>query len=291
MEELLEKYAGKILDGKGLAKRLNKELKADAAEWAAKGVAPKVGTLMVGDDPASRSYLKSREKQLANMGFVSTVTELAADSNTEQCLEAMAKLNSDSSIDAIMLQLPLPGQVDEAKVVEAMNPERDIDGIHPLNVGRLHKGIPGHVPNTPAGVMRLLEEYNVEFKGMEAVVVGRSNIVGKPMAALLLARHATVTTCHSRTRDLAAVCCRADLLVAATGMIGLIGPDHVKDGAIVVDIGINFDSEGKMKGDVDFAGVIEKVKLISPVPGGIGPMTNATILRNIFELAKKRGGA
>jgi methylenetetrahydrofolate dehydrogenase (NADP+)/methenyltetrahydrofolate cyclohydrolase len=290
MKEIIEKYPDKILDGKALAKRLNKELKAEVAEWAAKGIVPKVATLMVGDDPASAAYLKSREKQIKKTGFESVVVELGADAATEECIAAMEKMNADESVDAIMLQLPMPDQVDEAAVVERMNPEKDIDGIHPLNVGRLHKGLPCHVPNTPAGIIRLLDEYSVEFKGIEAVVVGRSNIVGKPMGTLLLKRHATVTTCHSRTKDLAAVCRRAELLVPATGSIGLIGADYIRDGVVVVDVGINFDDEGNMKGDVDFAAVIEKVRLITPVPGGIGPMTNATILRNIFELAKAHRG-
>ncbi len=290
MKELIEKYPEKILDGKSLAKKLNKELKADAKELAAKGIVPKVATLMVGDDPASASYLRSREKQLAKLGFESMVTELGTNASTEECLDAMKQLNADDSIDAVMLQLPMPDQVDEARVVESLNPDKDIDGIHPVNIGRLHKGLPCYVPNTPAGVIKLLEEYGIEFKGLVAVIVGRSNIVGKPMGALLLQRHATVTTCHSRTRDLAEVCRRAELLVSATGFIGLIGADHVSDGAVVVDVGINYDDEGKMRGDVDFPAVIEKIKLITPVPGGIGPMTNATILRNIFELTKNKRG-
>jgi methylenetetrahydrofolate dehydrogenase (NADP+)/methenyltetrahydrofolate cyclohydrolase len=290
MQELIEKYPEKILDGKTLAKNLNKELKAEAKEWAAKGMVPKVATLSVGDDPASAAYLRSREKQLAKVGFESMVTELGADALTQECIDAMAKLNADESIDAIMLQLPMPDQVNEAAVVDSLNPEKDIDGIHPVNVGRLHKGLPCHVPNTPAGVIRLLEEYNVEFKGIEAVIVGRSNIVGKPMGTLLLQRHATVTTCHSRTKDLAAVCRRAELLISATGFIGLIGADHVSEGAILVDVGINYDDAGNMRGDIDFEAVIEAVKLITPVPGGIGPMTNATILRNIFELGMNRRG-
>lgn len=290
MKELIEKYPEKILDGKALAKVLNKELKVEAAEWAGKGLIPKVATLMVGDDPASAAYLRSREKQLAKVGFESIVMELGADASTEECIDTMAMLNADESIDAIMLQLPMPDQVDEARVVEILDPEKDIDGIHPANVGRLHKGLPCHIPNTPAGVIRLLEEYNVEFKGIEAVIVGRSNIVGKPMGTLLLQRHATVTTCHSRTKDLAEVCRRAELLVSATGSIGLIGADHISEGAIVVDVGINYDDEGKMRGDIDFAAVIEKVRLITPVPGGIGPMTNATILRGILKLGMNRRG-
>jgi methylenetetrahydrofolate dehydrogenase (NADP+)/methenyltetrahydrofolate cyclohydrolase len=290
MKELIEKYPEKIFDGKTLSKRLIMELKKEAEEWAEKGIVPKVATLMVGDDPGSAAYLKSREKNLKKVGFESIVTTLGVDTSTEECLKAMDELSSDETVDAIMLQLPLPPQVDEEAVVERMDPEKDIDGIHPINVGRFHKGLPSHVPNTPAGVMRLLEEYSIELKGIEAVVVGRSNIVGKPMAGLLLRQHATVTICHSRTKDLAGVCRRAELLAVGAGKTGLIGADHVREGAIVVDIGINYDEEGKMRGDVDFAAVFEKVRLISPVPGGIGPMTNATILRNIFELAKTRRG-
>jgi methylenetetrahydrofolate dehydrogenase (NADP+)/methenyltetrahydrofolate cyclohydrolase len=291
MQELIEKYPDKILDGKALAKRLIDELTKEAAEWLKKGLVPKVATLMVGDDPGSAAYLKAREKNIKKVGFESIVTKLGADASTDECLRAMDALNTDKTVDAIMLQLPLPSQVNEEAVVEQLDPEKDIDGVHPVNIGRFHKGLPCHIPNTPAGAMRLLEEYSVQFKGIEAVVVGRSNIVGKPMAGLLLRNHATVTICHTRTKDLAAVCRRAELLIAAAGYIGLIGADHVNDGAIVVDIGINYDAEGNMRGDVDFAAVIEKVRLISPVPGGIGPMTNAMILRNIFELAKRRRGS
>ncbi len=290
MQELIEKHPEKILDGKSLSKKLIKELTSEAAEWAAKGLVPKVATLMVGDDPGSMAYLKSREKNLKKVGFESIVETLGGDVSTEECLRSMEALNADETIDAVMLQIPLPDQVDEETVVEAMNPAKDIDGIHPLNIGRFHKGLDCHVPNTPAGVIRLLQEYNVNFKGMEAVVVGRSNIVGRPLAGLLLRYHATITICHSRTRDLAAVCRRAEILAVGAGKPGLIGPDHVRDGAIVVDIGINYDDNGKMVGDVQFENVFDKVKLITPVPGGIGPMTNATILRNIFELAKTRRG-
>lgn len=290
MKDLIEKHPEKILDGKSLSKKLIKELTAEAAEWADKGMVPKVATLMVGEDPGSMAYLKSREKNIRKVGFESIVTTLGPDATTEECLRAMETLNADKTVDAIMLQLPLPDQVDEESVVEEMDPAKDIDGVHPVNIGRFHKGLECHVPNTPAGVIRLLQEYDIEFKGMEAVVVGRSNIVGRPLAGLLLRYHATVTICHSRTRDLAGVCRRAELLAVGTGKIGLIGADHVREGAVVVDIGINYDEEGKMRGDVDFEAVFDKVRLISPVPGGIGPMTNASILRNIFELAKTRRG-
>jgi len=288
MQELIEKYPGKILDGKTLAKRLIDELITEAAESAKKGLVPKVATLMVGDDPGSAAYLKAREKNIKKIGFESIVTKLGADVSTDVCLKALDALNGDKTIDAIMLQLPLPPQVDEEAVAETLDPEKDIDGIHPMNIGRFHKGLSCHVPNTPLGIIRLLDEYSIELKGMEAVVIGRSNIVGRPMAGLLLRYHATVTICHSRTKDLAGVCRRAELLAVGAGHIGLVGAELVRDGAIVVDIGINYDADGNMRGDVDFPAVIDKVRLISPVPGGIGPMTNATILRNIFELAKRR---
>jgi methylenetetrahydrofolate dehydrogenase (NADP+) / methenyltetrahydrofolate cyclohydrolase len=270
------------MDGKALAERVRAEVADEVRELGELGLA----TVLVGDDPASDLYIKRKHEAAREVGIVTRDYRLAASTPEGEVLELVAQLNGDDSIDGILVQLPLPQQIDEARVIRAVEPVKDVDGFHPFNAGHLYLGRATHVPATPLGVMRLLEEYDVGLKGANAVVVGRSDIVGKPMAMMLLHAHATVTICHSRTRDLAEQTRRADVLVVAVGRHGLVGPDDVKPGAAVIDVGMNRTDEG-LRGDVDPAAA-EVAGLITPVPGGVGPMTIATLLRNTVRAARFR---
>jgi methylenetetrahydrofolate dehydrogenase (NADP+)/methenyltetrahydrofolate cyclohydrolase len=245
-----------------------------------------LATLLVGDDPASHVYVGKKHDASAEAGIESRDHRYAEATPESEILELLAELNADDDVDGILVQLPLPAHMDEPKVTRSVDPAKDVDGFHPLNAGRLFLGEPLYVPATPLGVMRMLEEYEVELEGCEAVVIGRSEIVGKPMAMLLLAEHATVTICHSRTADLGEHARRADVLVAAVGRPGLVTPDMVKPGATVVDVGVN-RTEAGLVGDVDPA-VAEVAGLMTPVPGGVGPMTIAMLLRNTLTAAQHR---
>jgi methylenetetrahydrofolate dehydrogenase (NADP+)/methenyltetrahydrofolate cyclohydrolase len=244
--------------------------------------------VLVGDDPASDIYIRLKHKALDEVGIEGRDLRLPATIAQDELLATVEELNRDDTIDGILVQLPLPDHLDEATVIRAVDPRKDVDGLHPVNAGMLYLGRPGHVPATPLGIMALLEEYDVPLEGANAVVVGRSAIVGKPVALLLLSANATVTLCHSRTRDLAARTREADVLVVAVGSAGLVGPDGIKEGAAVVDVGMNRTHEG-VRGDIDPA-VEERAALYTPVPGGVGPMTIAMLLRNTVKAARYRSG-
>jgi methylenetetrahydrofolate dehydrogenase (NADP+)/methenyltetrahydrofolate cyclohydrolase len=272
-----------IMDGRGLAERIRAEV---ADEVTKLDEAPGLATVLVGDDPASDIYIRGKHKAAREVGITALDHRLPKDASEEDVLGLVAELNADDAIDAILVQLPLPSGMDENRVIRAVEPIKDVDGFHPFNAGQLYLGEPTHVPATPLGILALLDEYDVELEGARAVVIGRSQIVGKPVAHLLLQRNATVTICHSRTRDLAARAGEADVLVVAAGTQGLVGADDVKEGAAVVDVGINRTDTG-IVGDVDPAAA-ERAGLITPVPGGVGPMTIAMLLRSTVRAANYR---
>jgi methylenetetrahydrofolate dehydrogenase (NADP+)/methenyltetrahydrofolate cyclohydrolase len=271
-----------LMDGKALAERIRREVAEEVEQLGEVGLT----TILVGDDPASEIYIRRKQEAAKEVGILARDYRLAEETTEEELLDLITQLNADDKVDGILLQLPLPDQIDEQRAIEAVDPAKDVDGFHPLNAGRLWLGLDGLVAGTPTGIITLLDEYGVPLEGAHAVVVGRSNIVGKPVALLLLARNATVTICHSRTADLAAETRQADVLVVAVGEAGLISPEMVKEGATVVDVGINRTDEG-LRGDVDPA-VAERAGLITPVPGGVGPMTIASLLRNTVKAARAR---
>jgi methylenetetrahydrofolate dehydrogenase (NADP+)/methenyltetrahydrofolate cyclohydrolase len=277
--------AARLIDGKALAERIRGEIAEEVRELGEIGLA----TVLVGDDPASDIYIRLKHKAAAEVGINAKDIRLASQTTEDELLAQVAELNADDAIDGLLVQLPLPDHIDEARVIRAIDPVKDVDGLHPLNFGQLVLGRPAHVGATPVGVMRLLEEYEVPLEGARAVVVGRSDIVGKPAALLLLHENATVTVCHSRTRDLGAVTREADVLVVAVGHTNVIGPDDVREGATVIDVGMNRGDDGVV-GDVDPAAA-ERAGLITPVPGGVGPMTIAMLLASAVKAAKYRRGS
>jgi len=304
----------RLLDGRAVAAQVRAEVAAGVRELlAAGGRPPGLAAVLAGDDPASRLYVETKEKAAAEVGIRSRTVRLPADAGEAQLLAAVEALNRDDAIDGILVQLPLPAGIDERRVLDRVDPAKDVDGFHPVSVGRLWLGRSGFVPATPRGVLELLRRSAVPLAGRHAVVVGRSDIVGKPLAALLLREHCTVTVCHSRTRDLAAVTRAADLLVAAVGRPALLGPEHVREGAVVVDVGINriddpaeverlFPGDAERReqlarrghvvvGDVDYARVAPLAAAITPVPGGVGPLTVAMLLANTLDAARARRGA
>ena len=270
------------MDGTALAARVREEVAASVAQLDHVGVA----TVLVGDDPASHIYINLKQKAAEAAGIEARDHRIPAGTSEEDVLALIAELNADDAVDGLLVQLPLPGHIDEATVIEAIDPAKDIDGIHPTNAGRLYLGRPTLVPGTPLGVMRMLEEYEIQLQGTHAVVIGRSRIVGKPMAQLLLAANATVTMCHSRTRDLAHHTLDADVLVAAIGQPHMVSADMVKVGATVIDVGLTRTDEG-LFGDVDPAAA-ERAAFITPVPGGVGPVTIAMVLQNTVTAARAR---
>jgi methylenetetrahydrofolate dehydrogenase (NADP+) / methenyltetrahydrofolate cyclohydrolase len=276
--------AARLIDGKALAERIRGEVAEEVRELGEIGLA----TVLVGDDPASDIYIRLKHTAAAEVGINARDIRLASQTTEEELLQQVEQVNADDAIDGLLIQLPLPDHIDEARVIRALDPVKDIDGLHPLNFGQLVFGRPTHVGATPVGVMALLEEYEVPVEGARAVVVGRSDIVGKPVSLLLLHAHATVTICHSRTRDLSAVTREADVLVVAVGKAGVVGPGDVREGATVIDVGMNRGEEGVV-GDVDPA-VGDVAGLITPVPGGVGPMTIAMLLRNAVRAARYRRG-
>jgi len=273
------------MDGRALAAKVRAEVAADVEELGGLGLA----TVLVGDDPASDIYIRGKHKAAVEVGIRSNDIRLPAETREEDLVELLAELNADDETDGILVQLPLPDQIDESRAIRAIDAIKDVDGFHPLNAGQLYLGEPTHVGGTPRGVLRLLDEYDVDLTGARAVVVGRSDIVGKPTAHLLLQRNATVTICHSRTRELGEETRRADVLVVAVGSAGLITSEMVKPGAAVVDVGMNRTSDG-LRGDVDPA-AMEVAGLMTPVPGGVGPMTIAMLLANTVRAARFRRGA
>jgi methylenetetrahydrofolate dehydrogenase (NADP+)/methenyltetrahydrofolate cyclohydrolase len=274
--------AAQIIDGKALAAKVREEVAAEVAEFGHVGLA----TVLVGDDPASDVYIRGKQKAAQAAGIDARDLRLPADTPESELLDVLAGLNADDEVDGILVQLPLPSHLSEANAIEAIDPAKDVDGIHPMNAGRLYLGRPALVPCTPLGIMRMLAEYEVEVAGARAVVVGRSNIVGKPVAHLLLQANATVTICHSRTVDIERHTLDADILVAAVGRLHVIGAEMVKAGATVIDVGMNRTDEG-LFGDVD-PGAAEHAAYLTPVPGGVGPMTIAMVLKNTVTAARAR---
>lgn len=278
-----------IIDGKAVAAAVRDEVRGEAAEFRQRhGRAPGLATVLVGDDPASATYVRSKHKACAEVGIESIGHELPASTAQAELMALIAELNARRDVDGILVQLPLPQGLDSAAVVDAIDPDKDVDGLHPISQGRLVSGMAGMRPCTPLGVIRLLDSAGVELKGARAVVVGRSNLVGKPVAFLLLERHATVTICHSRTRDLAGEVGAADVVVAAIGQPQFIQGSWIKPGATVIDVGTNRSAAGKLVGDVEFAVAQTRAAAITPVPGGVGPMTIAMLLKNTVAAARAR---
>jgi methylenetetrahydrofolate dehydrogenase (NADP+)/methenyltetrahydrofolate cyclohydrolase len=278
--------AAEVIDGKAIAQQVRDEVRAGVEAWVAAGnPQPGLATVLVGDDAASAVYVGGKQVASAEVGIAGFDHRLPADAAQGEVESVLRELNADPRVSGILLQLPTPPQVDGPALTELIDPRKDVDGLTPVSAGLLAKGRPGLRPATPEGVMELLRRHGVELEGAEAVVVGRSDLVGKPLSALLLAANATVTTCHSRTRDLGAVCRRADVLVAAVGRPRFVQGDWVKEGATVIDVGINRTGDG-LTGDVDFEAAARRARLITPVPGGVGPMTIAMLLRNTLTAAK-----
>jgi methylenetetrahydrofolate dehydrogenase (NADP+)/methenyltetrahydrofolate cyclohydrolase len=275
-----------IIDGNKIAQDIRNEVRQSALELKnQKGIIPGLAVVLVGEDPASQVYVGRKAKACAEAGFLSREYKLPADMSEEKLLSLINDLNKDQLIHGILVQLPLPKHISTEKIIAAIDPHKDVDGFHPYNVGSLVTGSPLFISCTPQGIMELIARTGIDLKGKEAVVVGRSNIVGKPIALLLLAQHATVTICHSRTKDLPAVTRRADILIAAIGKAHMIKADMVKDGVIVIDVGVNRLENGKLAGDVDFNEVAPKASFITPVPGGVGPMTIAMLMKNTLDAA------
>jgi methylenetetrahydrofolate dehydrogenase (NADP+)/methenyltetrahydrofolate cyclohydrolase len=280
--------SARTIDGKAVATAVRERVRADVVSYQEEaGRVPTLATVIVGDDPASEIYIRNKHRACEEVGMRSVHHGLGAATNEAELLELIAALGADDDVDGILVQLPLPDQIDPNAVVAAIDPLKDVDGLTPFNAGLLAHGTPGLVPCTPAGVMELLRHERVALEGAEAVVVGRSKLVGVPMARLLLAANATVTVCHSRTRDLEATCARADVLVAAVGVPRLLGADAVKPGAVVIDVGMNRTEDG-LSGDVDFEAAAEVAAAITPIPGGVGPMTIAMLLVNTLQAARAR---
>lgn len=278
--------SAKIIDGKAIAKDIRGELALEVADLTKQGRQPGLAVVLVGDDPASAVYVRSKKRACEEVGIKSLVHRLPQETTQAELLSLIEELNLDSSIHGILVQLPLPKGLDEELVINTIAPQKDVDGFHPVNVGNLHIGQAGFVPCTPAGVVELIKRTKVPIAGQNVVVLGRSNIVGKPVASLLLRENATVTICHSRTKDVAAECRRADILIAAVGRPQLVKKDWVKPGAVVIDVGIN-RVDGEIVGDVDFAEVQKIAHAITPVPGGVGPMTIAMLLKATVRAATK----
>ncbi|MBI4745361.1 MAG: bifunctional methylenetetrahydrofolate dehydrogenase/methenyltetrahydrofolate cyclohydrolase FolD [Deltaproteobacteria bacterium] len=277
-----------IIDGKAISEKIRSEVKAATEKLIKeKGVTPGLAVVLVGDNPASKVYVGSKEKACGEMGFYSEKHVLPVTASQDELLKLIDKLNNDKNIHGILVQLPLPEQINEDLVLEAISPGKDVDGFHPYNVGRLAVGKPLFQPCTPYGMMKMLEYSNISVEGKHAVIIGRSNIVGKPIALMLLQKSATVTICHSKTKDLKAEVKRADIVVAAIGKPEFVTGDMMKEGAVVLDVGINRLESGKLVGDVDFASAEKVASAITPVPGGVGPMTIAMLMFNTLESAKR----
>ncbi|MGI6269216.1 MAG: bifunctional methylenetetrahydrofolate dehydrogenase/methenyltetrahydrofolate cyclohydrolase FolD [Candidatus Howiella sp.] len=275
-----------IIDGKAVSAQVKARIARETEGLKAEGIQPGLAVIIVGDDSASRVYVNNKKKACAEVGFYSEEHALPADTTMEELLALIERLNRDERIHGILCQLPLPAHLDEERVLKTISPEKDVDAFHPVNVGRIMIGDFRFLPCTPAGIMELLAATGVEIEGKSCVVIGRSNIVGKPMAMLMLHKNATVTICHSRTKNLAEVCRAADILIVAIGRAKFVGPDMVKPGAVVIDVGMDRDENGKLCGDVDFAAVEPVASAITPVPGGVGPMTIAMLMQNTLTAAR-----
>ena len=282
--------SAQLIDGKAVAAKLRGEVATTAATLRAKGIAPTLAVVLVGDDPASAVYVRSKTKAAREAGVEPRDHKLPATVSQTELMDLIAQLNSDTSVDGILVQMPLPSPLDSDAVIRAIDPAKDVDGLHPQSLGYLAQGKPRFVPCTPKGCMRLLREIEVDPAGLRAVVLGRSLLVGKPISMLLQNANATVTMCHSRTRDLADEVRRADIVVAAIGKPEMVRGDWIRDGAVVLDVGINRMPDGKLVGDVEFAAASQRARAITPVPGGVGPMTIACLLENTVEAAHRRRG-
>ena len=276
----------KIIDGKAVSQFVKDEVKKEVSALGEKGVSVGLAVIIVGNDPASRTYVNNKKKACEATGIISEEYALPEDTTMDELLDLIKELNAKKSINGILCQLPLPKHLDEKAVIENIDPIKDVDAFHAVNTGHIMIGDYSFLPCTPAGIMEMLKYYNIEIEGKECVVIGRSNIVGKPMAMLLLQKNGTVTICHSRTKNLKEVTSRADILVAAVGIPYFVTADMVKDGAVVIDVGMDRNKDGKLCGDVDFAEVEKKASYITPVPGGVGPMTIATLMKNTVTAAK-----
>lgn len=280
--------AAQIIDGKHISGQIKDELREKTALLKEKGIEVTLAVILVGEDPASQVYVRNKKKACEYIGFRSLSYELPTETTQDELLKLIDELNGRKDVDGILVQMPLPKHIDEKTVINAISPSKDVDGFHPMNVGALCIGEKGFVSCTPAGVIQLLKrgcDGKIDIAGKECVIVGRSNIVGKPMSLLMLRENATVTIAHSRTKNLEEVCKRADILIAAVGKAGMITKDHVKEGAVVIDVGINRGEDGKLCGDVKFDEVSEIASAITPVPGGVGPMTIAMLMNNCYEAA------
>ena len=278
-----------LISGKVVSASVREEIKREVEELKdKKSIVPGLAVILVGDDPASAVYVRNKHKGCIETGIRSYQIELPTDTSEEELLSKIDELNADSDVHGILVQLPLPKHISEQKVIDRISPKKDVDAFHPQNVGKIMLGTYEFLPCTPAGVMELLKYYNVSIEGKECVVLGRSNIVGKPMAHLLLAKNGTVTVCHSRTKNLGDVTRRADILVVAIGKAKFVGADMIKPGAVVIDVGINRGEDGKLCGDVDFDAVSDVASMITPVPGGVGPMTITMLLKNTLTAAKNQ---
>lgn len=278
-----------IIDGKAVSQQTREKIAVETKELKEKtGITPGLAVVIVGDDPASRVYVNNKKKACAEVGFYSEEHALSAETTQEELVKLVKELNSREEIDGILVQLPLPKHIDEKAVIEAISPKKDVDAFHEQNVGKIMIGNYSFLPCTPAGIVELIDSIGVDVTGMECVVIGRSNIVGKPMAMLMLHKNATVTICHSRTKNLPEVCRRADILIAAVGIAKFVKADMVKPGAIVIDVGMDRDENGKLCGDVDFENVKEVAGYLTPVPGGVGPMTISMLMKNTLTAAKER---
>ena len=279
-----------LIDGK----LISAEIKAEAAEEAAalkeKGIEPCLAVVLVGDNAASKVYVSNKEKACAAVGIRSVSHVLPETTTEEELLKLIAELNADQSVHGILVQMPVPKHIDDRKVIMAISPDKDVDCFHPVNVGYLHIGAKGFLPCTPAGIIELIKRSGYSIAGKNCVVIGRSNIVGKPVAMLLMQENGTVTICHSKTQDLAGICRGADIIVSATGKVNTVTADMVKEGAIIIDVGMNRNAEGKLCGDVDFENVKEVAGAITPVPGGVGPMTIAMLMKNCNTAARIQNG-
>lgn len=279
-----------IIDGKALAAATKAEAAQKVQALREKGIVPCLAVVLVGENPASQVYVRGKVNDCAECGIESRSIRMAETATQDEVLAQVRALAADASVHGILVQLPLPAQISEKAVIDAIPPEKDVDGFSPINVGRMQIGEPCYLPCTPAGCIRMIESTGTEIGGKNAVVIGRSNIVGKPAAMLLLEKNATVTICHSKTKNLREICAAADILVAAVGRAGFVTGDMVKPGAVVIDVGINRGTDGKLHGDVDFAAAAEKAAFITPVPGGVGPMTRAMLMLNTVQAAARQNG-
>lgn len=280
-----------VIDGKGLAAKMRAEAAKDVAALKRAGVNPGLAVVLVGDDQASATYVRSKLRDCEECGIASFDYKLPADASQDEILQLVRNLNDDPNITGILVQMPLPSHLDAEEIIEAISPLKDVDGFHPTSLGRLVRGLPGLRPCTPAGIMVMLDEYNIELAGKNAVIVGRSSIVGKPMAHMLLERDATISVAHSHTRNLDEICRSADILVVACGIAKLVKGDWVRPGATVIDVGMDRDEDGRLCGDVDYDDVFNVAGAITPVPGGVGPMTRAMLMSNVVTAARMQAEA